>query len=55
MDFSVLNVTFILESLLRLKGDPFLAEQAQKRFLCSSLLLARSVLMLLDPQKFDFA
>jgi len=26
IDFSVLNVTFILESLLRLKGDPFRAK-----------------------------
>ena len=32
---------FVRESLLKLKGDPFRAEKAQKRFLCSSVLLAQ--------------
>jgi len=42
MDFSVLNVTFILESPLKFEGDPFLTEQAfyvcsARRFWLSSL------------------
>jgi len=51
MDFYVLNVTFILESLLKLKGDPFLAAR-------SLLRCAQSVLAQLDSllrQNFDAA
>ena len=42
---------FIRESLLKLKGDPFLAEKSSKRFLCSSVL---AQLVLLLRQNFDF-
>ena len=40
MDFSVLNVTFIRESLLKLKGDPFLAKSLDfaRRFWLRSFL-----------------
>ena len=40
MDFSVLNVTFILESLLKFEGDPFLAKSLDfaRRFWLSLFL-----------------
>jgi len=51
MTFFVINVTFILESLLRLKGDPFLTARSLLR--CAQSVLAQLASHL--HQNFDAA